>query len=143
MKIVLAPVYRRPSHFSGGSFVGLYGFSVCLLAPVTVSCSLKLIIRSYLHRPSVNSNPDDLSSVDSEIDEGMEEAEKNLAIDAEDTAYLAEVNASNSSSSKIKRNEMVRDLEPRMKKVSVEMRKMRKERWSLDTVGSSGDESVR
>ena len=71
----------------------------------------------------------------------MEEAEKDLAIDAEDTAHLAEVNAS--SSSKIKRNDMVVDLEPRMKKVSVEMRKMRKERWSLDTVGSSGDESVR
>ena len=141
MKTVLAPVYRLPSHFSGGSFVGLYGFSFCFLAPVTVSCSLKIIIRSYLHRPSVNSNPDDLSSVDSEIDEGMEEAEKNLALDAEDTAHLAEVNAS--SSSKIKRNDMVVDLEPRMKKVSVEMRKMRKERWSLDTVGSSGDESVR
>lgn len=72
----------------------------------------------------------------------MEEAEKDLAIDAEDTAHLAEVNASSScsSSSKNKRNGMVKDLEPRMKKVSVEMRK---ERWSLDTVGSSGDESVR
>ena len=73
----------------------------------------------------------------------MEEAEKDLAIDAEDTAHLGEVNASSSSSSKNKRNGMVKDLEPRMKKVSVEMRKMRKERWSLDTVGSSGDESVR
>ena len=104
---------------------------------------LKIVIRSYLHRPSVNSNPDDSSSVDSEIDEGMEEAEKDLAIDAEDTAHLGEVNASSSSSSKNKRNGMVKDLEPRMKKVSVEMRKMRKERWSLDTVGSSGDESVR
>ena len=71
----------------------------------------------------------------------MEEAEKDLAIDAEDTAHLAEVNAC--SSSKNNRNGMVKDLEPRMKKVSVEMRKMRKERWSLDTVGSSGDESVR
>ena len=113
--------------------------SISVCAPVTVSCSPKIIIRSYLHRPSVNSNPDDSSSVDSEIDEGMEEAEKDLAI--EDTAHLAEVNAS--SSSKNKRNGMVKDLEPRMKKVSVEMRKMRKERWSLDTVGSSGDESVR
>ena len=140
MKTVLAPVYRLPSHFSGGSFVSLYGFSFCLLAPVTVFT--EIIIRSYLHRPSVNSNPDDSSSVDSEIDEGMEEAEKDLAIDAEDTAHLAEVNAS-SSSSKNKRNGMVKDLEPRMKKVSVEMRKMRKERWSLDTVDSSGDESAR
>ena len=117
--------------------------SISVCAPVTVSCSPKIIIRSYLHRPSVNSNPDDSSSVDSEIDEGMEEAEKDLAIDAEDTAHLGEVNASSSSSSKNKRNGMVKDLEPRMKKVSVEMRKMRKERWSLDTVGSSGDESVR
>ena len=140
MKTVLAPVCRLPNHFSGESFVSLYGFSFCLLAPVTVFT--EIIIRSYLHRPSVNSNPDDSSSVDSEIDEGMEEAEKDLAIDAEDTAHLAEVNAS-SSSSKNKRNGMVKDLEPRMKKVSVEMRKMRKERWSLDTVGSSGDESVR
>ena len=73
----------------------------------------------------------------------MEEAEKDLAIDAEDTAHLAEDIASSSSSSKNKRIGMVKDLEPRMKKVSVEMRKMRKERWSLDTVGSSGDESVR
>ena len=105
--------------------------------------SPKIIIRSYLHRPSVNSNPDDSSSVDSEIDEGMEEAEKYLAIDAEDTAHLAEVNASSSRSSKKNRNGMVKDLEPRMKKVSVEMRKMRKERWSLDTVDSSGDESAR
>ena len=144
MKTVLAPVYRLPSHFSGGSFVGLYGVSFCFFfAPITVSCSPKIVIRSYLHRPSVNSNPDDSSSVDSEIDEGMEEAEKDLAIDAEDTAHLAEVNASSSTSSKYKRNGMVKDLEPRMKKVSVEMRKMRKERWSLDTVGSSGDESVR
>ena len=118
----------------------MFSLSV-FFAPVTVSCSPKIIIRSYLHRPSVNSNPDDSSSVDSEIDEGMEEAEKDLAI--EDTAHLAEVNASSSSSSKNKRNGMVKDLEPRMKKVSVEMRKMRKERWSLDTVGSSGDESVR
>ena len=140
MKTVLAPVCRLPNHFSGESFVSLYGFSFCLLAPVAVFT--EIIIRSYLHRPSVNSNPDDSSSVDSEIDEGMEEAEKDLAIDAEDTAHLAEVNAS-SSSSKNKRNGMVKDLEPRMKKVSVEMRKMRKERWSLDTVGSSGDESVR
>ena len=140
MKTVLAPVCRLPNHFSGESFVSLYGFSFCLLAPVTVFT--EIIIRSYLHRPSVNSNPDDSSSVDSEIDEGVEEAEKDLAIDAEDTAHLAEVNAS-SSSSKNKRNGMVKDLEPRMKKVSVEMRKMRKERWSLDTVGSSGDESVR
>ena len=142
MKTVLAPVYRLPSHFSGGSFVSLYGFSFCLLAPVTVFT--EIIIRSYLHRPSVNSNPDDSSSVDSEIDEGMEEAEKDLAIDAEDTAHLAEdIASSSSSSSKNKRIGMVKDLEPRMKKVSVEMRKMRKERWSLDTVGSSGDESVR
>ena len=140
MKTVLAPVCRLPNHFSGESFVSLYGFSFCLLAPVAVFT--EIIIRSYLHRPSVNSNPDDSSSVDSEIDEGVEEAEKDLAIDAEDTAHLAEVNAS-SSSSKNKRNGMVKDLEPRMKKVSVEMRKMRKERWSLDTVGSSGDESVR
>ena len=140
MKTVLAPVCRLPNHFSGESFVSLYGFSFCLLAPVTVFT--EIIIRSYLHRPSVNSNPDDSSSVDSEIDEGMEEAEKDLAIDAEDTAHLAEVNAS-SSSSKNKRNGMVKDLEPRMKKVSVEMRKMRKERWSLDTVDSSGDESAR
>ena len=74
----------------------------------------------------------------------MEEAEKDLAIDAEDTAHLAEdIASSSSSSSKNKRIGMVKDLEPRMKKVSVEMRKMRKERWSLDTVGSSGDESVR
>merc|ERR1719222_816479 len=37
---------------------------------------------------------------------------------------------------------MVKDMEvPRMKKVSVEMKKMRKERWSLD--GSSGDEGSR
>ena len=140
MKTVLAPVCRLPNHFSGESFVSLYGFSFCLLAPVTVFT--EIIIRSYLHRPSVNSNPDDSSSVDSEIDEGVEEAEKDLAIDAEDTAHLAEVNAS-SSSSKNKRNGMVKDLEPRMKKVSVEMRKMRKERWSLDTVDSSGDESAR
>ena len=121
----------------------MVSLSVFFFAPITVSCSPKIVIRSYLHRPSVNSNPDDSSSVDSEIDEGMEEAEKDLAIDAEDTAHLAEVNASSSSSSKNKRNGMVKDLEPRMKKVSVEMRKMRKERWSLDTVGSSGDESVR
>ena len=141
MKTVLAPVCRLPNHFSGESFVSLYGFSFCLLAPVAVFT--EIIIRSYLHRPSVNSNPDDSSSVDSEIDEGMEEAEKDLAIDAEDTAHLAEVNASSSRSSKKNRNGMVKDLEPRMKKVSVEMRKMRKERWSLDTVGSSGDESVR
>ena len=139
MKTVLAPVCRLPNHFSGESFVSLYGFSFCVLAPVTVFT--EIIIRSYLHRPSVNSNPDDSSSVDSEIDEGVEEAEKDLAIDAEDTAHLAEVNAC--SSSKNNRNGMVKDLEPRMKKVSVEMRKMRKERWSLDTVGSSGDESVR
>ena len=142
MKTVLAPVCRLPNHFSGESFVSLYGFSFCFLAPVTVFT--EIIIRSYLHRPSVNSNPDDSSSVDSEIDEGVEEAEKDLAIDAEDTAHLAEdIASSSSSSSKNKRIGMVKDLEPRMKKVSVEMRKMRKERWSLDTVGSSGDESVR
>merc|ERR1719209_2845708 len=34
-------------------------------------------------------------------------------------------------------------MEPRMKKVSVEMKKMRRERWSLDTGGSSGDEGGR
>ena len=41
---------------------------------------------------------------------------------------------------KMKKNGVVRDIEPRMKKVSVEMKKMRKERWSLD---SSGDECGR
>ena len=42
----------------------------------------------------------------------------------------------------VKKNGMVKDMEvPRMKKVSVEMKKMRKERWSLD--GSSGDEGGR
>ena len=40
----------------------------------------------------------------------------------------------------MKKNGVVRDIEPRMKKVSVEMKKMRKERWSLD---SSGDECGR
>ena len=44
---------------------------------------------------------------------------------------------------KMKKNGIVKDLEPRMKKVSVEMKKMRKERWSLDTGGSSGDEGGR
>merc|ERR1719341_1802147 len=44
---------------------------------------------------------------------------------------------------KMKKNGVVRDIEPRMKKVSVEMKKMRKERWSLDTGGSSGDEGGR
>lgn len=44
---------------------------------------------------------------------------------------------------KMKKNGIVKDMEPRMKKVSVEMKKMRKERWSLDTGGSSGDEGGR
>ena len=44
---------------------------------------------------------------------------------------------------KVKKNGMVKEMEPRMKKVSVEMKKMRKERWSLDTGGSSGDEGGR
>ena len=44
---------------------------------------------------------------------------------------------------KVKKNGVVKDIEPRMKKVSVEMKKMRRERWSLDTGGSSGDEGGR
>ena len=45
---------------------------------------------------------------------------------------------------KVKKNGIVKHMmEPRMKKVSVEMKKMRKERWSLDTGGSSGDEGGR
>ena len=43
----------------------------------------------------------------------------------------------------MKKNGVVKDIEPRMKKVSVEMKKMRRERWSLDTGGSSGDEGGR
>ena len=45
---------------------------------------------------------------------------------------------------KMKRNGIVKEMKDmRMKKVSVEMKKMRKERWSLDTGGSSGDEGGR
>ena len=43
----------------------------------------------------------------------------------------------------MKKNGVVKDMESRMKKVSVDMKKMRKERWSLDTGGSSGDEGSR
>ena len=52
-------------------------------------------------------------------------------------------NAAGKNRNKMKKNGIVKDMEPRMKKVSVEMKKMRKERWSLDTGGSSGDEGGR
>ena len=95
---------------------------------------------SYLHRSPGTSTPDDSSSVESELDED------NIAITTEKN--IAQENMTGEARKYIyrdpveKKNGMVKDMEvPRMKKVSVEMKKMRKERWSLD--GSSGDEGGR
>ena len=92
---------------------------------------------SYLHRSPGTSTPDDSSSVESEIDEDNT-TEKNI-VQEDMTGEAREYIYRNKV---VKKNGMVKDMEvPRMKKVSVEMKKMRKERWSLD--GSSGDEGGR
>ena len=89
---------------------------------------------SYLHRSPGTSTPDDSSSVESEIDEVIDSGiNQNMEIH-DITAGKGVIR------NKTKKNGVVRDIEPRMKKVSVEMKKMRKERWSLD---SSGDECGR
>ena len=89
---------------------------------------------SYLHRSPGTSTPDDSSSVESEIDEVIDSGiNQNMEIH-DITAGKGVIR------NKMKKNGVVRDIEPRMKKVSVEMKKMRKERWSLD---SSGDECGR
>jgi len=103
----------------------------------TVPSSKSLL--SYLHRYPGTSTPDDSSSVESEIDEVMDNTAAERNVDA-----IQEVsNAAGKNRNKMKKNGIVKDMEPRMKKVSVEMKKMRKERWSLDTGGSSGDEGGR
>ena len=89
---------------------------------------------SYLHRSPGTSTPDDSSSVESEIDDVIDSGiNQNMEIH-DITAGKGVIR------NKMKKNGVVRDIEPRMKKVSVEMKKMRKERWSLD---SSGDECGR
>ena len=98
---------------------------------------------SYLHRSPGTSTPDDSSSVESEIDEEnvVNTTEKNFdaAVQESITGEARKVIFRN----KVKKNGVVKDMESRMKKVSVDMKKMRKERWSLDTGGSSGDEGSR
>ena len=89
---------------------------------------------SYLHRSPGTTIPDDSSSVESEIDDVIDSGiNQNMEIH-DITAGKGDIR------NKMKKNGVVRDIEPRMKKVSVEMKKMRKERWSLD---SSGDECGR
>ena len=103
------------------------------------------LLLSYLHRSPGTSTPDDSSSVESEIDEDnvVNTAEKNVdaaaAVQESNTGEARKVIYRN----KVKKNGIVKDMESRMKKVSVDMKKMRKERWSLDTGGSSGDEGGR
>ena len=98
---------------------------------------------SYLHRSPGTSTPDDSSSVESELDEEnvVNTTEKNVdaAVQESITGEARKVIYRN----KVKKNGVVKDMESRMKKVSVDMKKMRKERWSLDTGGSSGDEGGR
>jgi len=108
----------------------------------TVPSSKSLL--SYLHRSPGTSTPDDSSSVESEIDEDhvVNTTEKNVDAAGQEnvTGEARKVIYRN----KVKKNGIVKHMmEPRMKKVSVEMKKMRKERWSLDTGGSSGDEGGR
>merc|ERR1719341_1687346 len=99
---------------------------------------------SYLHRSPGTSTPDDSSSVESEIDEVMDNVVVNTAAKKSDDAVQeVTTSAAVKNRNKMKKNGIVKDMEPRMKKVSVEMKKMRKERWSLDTGGSSGDEGGR
>ena len=62
---------------------------------------------------------------------------------SDDAVQEVTTSAAVKNRNKMKKNGIVKDMEPRMKKVSVEMKKMRKERWSLDTGGSSGDEGGR
>merc|ERR1719341_1134364 len=76
---------------------------------------------SYLHRSPGTSTPDDSSSVESEIDEVMDNVVVNTAAKKSDDA-VQEV----TTSAAVKN-----------------MNKMKKERWSLDTGGSSGDEGGR
>ena len=101
------------------------------------------LLLSYLHRSPGTSTPDDSSSVESEIDEEnvVNTTEKNVdaAVQESITGEARKVIYRN----KVKKNGIVKDMESRMKKVSVDMKKMRKERWSLDTGGSSGDEGSR
>ena len=101
------------------------------------------LLLSYLHRSPGTSTPDDSSSVESEIDEEnvVNTTEKNVdaAVQESITGEARKVIYRN----KVKKNGVVKDMESRMKKVSVDMKKMRKERWSLDTGGSSGDEGSR
>merc|ERR1719341_2741474 len=99
---------------------------------------------SYLHRSPGTSTPDDSSSVESEIDEVMDNVVVNTAAKKSDDAVQeVTTSAAVKNRNKMKKNGIAKDMEPRMKKVSVEMKKMRKERWSLDTGGSSGDEGGR
>ena len=101
------------------------------------------LLLSYLHRSPGTSTPDDSSSVESELDEEnvVNTTEKNVdaAVQESITGEARKVIYRN----KVKKNGVVKDMESRMKKVSVDMKKMRKERWSLDTGGSSGDEGSR
>ena len=96
------------------------------------------LLLSYLHRSPGTSTPDDSSSVESEIDEEnvVNTTEKNVDAAVQEAGKVIYRN-------KVKKNGIVKDMESRMKKVSVDMKKMRKERWSLDTGGSSGDEGSR
>merc|ERR1719341_950759 len=99
---------------------------------------------SYLHRSPGTSTPDDSSSVESEIDEVMDNVVVNTAAKKSDDAVQeVTTSAAVKNRNKMKKNGIVKDMEPGMKKASVEMKKMRKERWSLDTGGSSGDEGGR
>ena len=102
-------------------------------------CKISFHLLSYLHRSPGTSTPDDWSSVESEIDEVMDNVivKKNADVVQDVTSAAGKIR------NKMKKNGIVKDMEPRMKKVSVEMKKMRKERWSLDTGGSSGDEGGR
>ena len=107
-------------------------------------CDLSFHHLSYLHRSPGTSTPDDSSSVESEIDEVMDNVVANTAAKKSDDAVQeVTTSAAVKNRNKMKKNGIAKDMEPRMKKVSVEMKKMRKERWSLDTGGSSGDEGGR